>query len=120
MQIKNVLFHGTQQDCVPSCSKQDPGLIGRLIKAGWQVYSPGNGWAYLTLLSRIVVSGREGTFDVAPFFREQLGRMTQKRAKAIIATAPKEVAVENGGIVAAELQSWLERAQSSLSPRRKQ
>lgn len=111
-------FYQRKELCVPSFSRQDPGFIRRLVQEGWKVYSPGNGWAYLTYPSRIVVTWNGGEFDTAPFFREHLGRLTEKRVDAILASALQEIAVENGCITATGLHDWLRQTRSLLVPKK--
>lgn len=115
--VRGVEFFERVEDCVPSFSKGDPGFIRRLKQKGWRVYSPGNGWAYITYPSRIIVTVNEGEFDVAPFFRAELGSMTKKRAGAIIASAPREIVIEGECISNTTLDAWLARTRVCMSRR---
>jgi hypothetical protein len=113
-----IVFCPKKEKCVPSFSRQDPGFISRLVQEGWKVYSPGNGWVYLTYPSRIVVAWNGGGFDVAPFFREHLGRLTKKRVSAILATAPREIVLyDNGMFDTVELHAWSGRVRVCASKR---
>lgn len=97
---------------VPSYSRQDPGLLSRLREEGWQVYLPGNGWAYLTMPARVLVEGEGFSFDVAPYFR-QIGRITKKRAGVIAEEAP--TTLEDGdGLTEETMREWLERVKKRL------
>lgn len=113
--IKSIDFFERMEDCVPSFSKSDPDFLDRLRQEGWRVYSPGNGWAYISILSRIIVKTEDSSFDVAPFFRHHLGRLTKKRVDTIITSAPREIVIEDSRVDAENLRAWVVRTKDSMS-----
>ncbi len=111
--VEKVFFEKREEMVLPSYSKQDPGMIRGLRNEGWKIYSPGNGWVYASLPSRVVLRflGEKTQIDVAPFFRENSWeKLTEKRIKAIIETAPEEVFIEGDTVSKTCLESWFERA----------
>lgn len=115
--IEKVQFCEGMKGCSPSFSKQDPGFTRGLVREGCKVYSPGNGWAYISIPSQILVWLNGCKINIAPFFREHLGRLTKKRVSAIIATAPREIVMDGSGINTTELHAWYDRVRVCASRR---
>ncbi len=102
------------EEVLPSYSKQDPGMISRLRREGYKIYSPGNGWVYATLPATVKLETADGsTIDVGQFFRDNLGRMTGKRRKLIATTAPKTISIVEDKPSEDDLKAWLERVRKA-------
>lgn len=100
---------------VQSYSRQDPGHLGRLRAEGWDIYTPGNGWAYLTMPARILVELSEGRlFDLVPYFRGNIGRLTQKRVGIIVEEVPETIELVGEGLSESFLNEWLARVRRRI------
>ena len=120
-EVSKVLQIPNESRDVPSHSRQDPGFLRKMREEGWQTYDRGSGWATLYKPAQIILIVRRETeknlrCDVAPFFKEHFGRMTQKRINAICATAPKLVELSVNGKLpgSRDLEEWLTLAKSAL------
>lgn len=118
MRCKCMLYVVQENATTPSCSKQDPGLFTRLQNSYDRVYDPGNGWFYLYKASQLLlVLEKRKRIDVAPFFKEKWGKLTEGRHAAIAATMPEEVELTTGSLDVAILEAWLERAKKADTPK---
>ena len=99
---------------LPSYSKQSPSHIHELRASHGKVYSPGNGWAYVYETSKFLLflEGRK-QIDVAPYFKENWGKLSPERRIAIEATMPLEVQLTQGGLSTSVLEFWLQRAMAA-------
>lgn len=102
----------------PSCSRKDPKTLSRLEKEYGKVHSPGNGWVYVYQTSKFLLMLANGKkIDVAPFFKEKLGKLTLGQREAIEETMPSDVKLAKGCIEVVVLDEWLLRAMKVNTPK---
>ena len=109
-----------------STRKVTRNLRERLEPKGYTIFDQG-GWAAISKPAQLLLTLRrvpkgERVIDVAPYFRENWGRLNAKRGERICSVFPKDIifTAEEGSINPSlprqELVDWLTRAQSKNKP----
>lgn len=114
-----------KSDTVNSYSRKDPSFLRGLKIEGWNIFQRSGAVAHISMPAKLVVKvvseeGKEIVIDVASFFRQRWGRLTQKRCQCIcsafqVGNASMVNTDEEGNtqyLFSEEyLNSWLSRAQ---------
>ncbi|QQG46406.1 MAG: hypothetical protein HYY55_00995 [Candidatus Niyogibacteria bacterium] len=115
-----VVYEEGGNQAVPSYSRKSPRFRERLENEVGRIYDPGNGWVYYYQLAKLLLvlgDSRETEIDVAPFFRENWGKITKNRVAAIEESMPKKVTLDKNRRLKDEtLNEWLLRAKKFDSP----
>ena len=112
MKCTEMEFSPSGNVALASFSRKNPGVLRQMKKQYEKVYSPGNGWAYVYQTSTFHLVLESGAvIDVAPFFKDRWGRLTEGRRMAIEATMPRTVTLVDDALKDSVLESWFERAQ---------
>ena len=119
----SVKFVPSESDVVQSYTRKSPHLLDDLKARGYKVFDRGTVWATISkpaqlLLTIQCIPKGKRVIDVAPYFRENWGRITAKRGERICSVFLKDFVftAEEGSINPSlpeqELSDWLTRAQS--------
>lgn len=111
-------------DLVPSCSTHHGVFYPHIDSLGTKWKNRGTGWAQgvtsskLTLVASVEGEEEKQYIWIDRFFKNRLGRLTQKRRAVIIAAMPASVEVERRVgrkgtvyyiVLESELEKWLNR-----------
>ena len=122
-QCMSMEFVPSESGVVQSNTRKAPHYLANLEARGYKVFDRGTGWATISkpaqlLLTLQCIPKGKRVIDVAPYFRENWGRLTAKRGERICSIFPKNLVstAEEGSINPSlpkqELVDWLTRAQS--------